>query len=165
MKPICKEWSTFHGKKCLSELVDSSNFGKLSPIDQVKGVCFSGDKVILSVKGDGELILPGGGVEKGEKFEETLRRELIEEASLKLVDCGPSCYLKITKYSDPIRVSYFVRYWATVELLDKKVDDPDGKSVDRRVIPIEDFSKHIKDEKRRKMFEISLREYRKFASL
>ena len=59
------------------------------------GVVFKGGEFYVTEK-DGEISLIGGGVEKGESHEETLRREFMEEAGLEIVNIAPlitiDCY-------------------------------------------------------------------------
>ncbi|MDO4871971.1 MAG: NUDIX hydrolase [bacterium] len=48
--------------------------------------------VIYNKKGKGRLNLPGGGTEDGENFEQTLRREIIEELNMDVVKFQPLGY-------------------------------------------------------------------------
>lgn len=55
-------------------------------IKQVYGVVFSDDKRILLRVEDDKYKLTGGKPEKNESYEETLRREYIEELNIELED-------------------------------------------------------------------------------
>ena len=51
-------------------------------VSSVRGIVFREDQVLVMENLDGTHILPGGRVEQGETHEETLRRELLEEAGV-----------------------------------------------------------------------------------
>ena len=53
-------------------------------VTSVRGIVFDKDRVLVMRNIDGTHILPGGRVEKGETFEETLRRELLEGTGLEI---------------------------------------------------------------------------------
>jgi 8-oxo-dGTP diphosphatase len=47
----------------------------------IKGLVMKGEEVLVLLKRNGELDLPGGRVEEGERPEESLEREIFEELS------------------------------------------------------------------------------------
>ena len=53
-------------------------------VSSVRAIVFKEDRVLVMRNLDGTHIVPGGRVEEGESFEETLRRELIEEAGMEV---------------------------------------------------------------------------------
>ena len=53
-------------------------------VSSVRAVVLNGDRVLVMRNLDGTHILPGGRVEEGETAEETLRRELLEEAGVEI---------------------------------------------------------------------------------
>jgi ADP-ribose pyrophosphatase YjhB (NUDIX family) len=57
---------------------------ELLPVTQVSGFCFDREGQILLIEDAGEFGLPGGTPEKSESYEETLRREVLEEAQVVL---------------------------------------------------------------------------------
>ena len=52
--------------------------------DGVKGIVRKDDHILVLVKPNGTLDLPGGRVEKGETIKSALRREIDEETGLKV---------------------------------------------------------------------------------
>jgi ADP-ribose pyrophosphatase YjhB (NUDIX family) len=88
-------------------------------VTQVSGVCFTGSgKVVLAAGQLGTWALPGGHVERGESLEQTLAREVKEEACAVV---KRAAYLGAQKVSDPDNPTgsceyYQARFWARVEL-------------------------------------------------
>lgn len=137
LKPIFTGREEWKGRFYVSELYGPADVSKISPITQVQAVCFIDDKhIVLNQYAYGWLGLPGGHIKKNETAEEVLRRELLEEIAAELKTSGVLGYEKIWYEDKPKEISYFLRCWAKVKLLDQKVSDPDGKSLGRVVLPI-----------------------------
>ena len=73
----------------------------------VSAVIFNSENKILlckSHKWDDKYVIPGGHVEHGEKLEDALRREIIEETGLSIYDIKPvglkECFYSNDFYSD-----------------------------------------------------------------
>lgn len=86
------------------------------PVSQVSGLCMSGEGKLILVSKDGlSWTLPGGHPEAGETPEDTLRREVTEEACALITQYH---YLGAQRVDDPALHTphYQLRYWARVEL-------------------------------------------------
>jgi ADP-ribose pyrophosphatase YjhB (NUDIX family) len=86
---------------------------------QSSGLCFTPGGEVLLVSQDGvHWVLPGGHLEEGESLEDTLRREVREEACAEVLDCSYLGCQEIQE-SDGGRALpgyYQTRYWARVSL-------------------------------------------------
>ncbi len=109
------------------EYDDVENFDSLPRelCTQVYGVCFCDDKLVIGFggkKNDWGLI--GGTIEPGETFEETLKREIIEESNMEVKDWLPIGYQKITDKNGTIK--YQLRAVCLVQKLGDFIEDPAG---------------------------------------
>ena len=67
--------------------IPSKDYRRFRPITQVYGICFTKNGKVLIVKDLKNWKLPGGTPEKNENFEETLKREVLEEANVAIAKC------------------------------------------------------------------------------
>jgi len=126
---------TWHEKK---------NFSKIKPITQVYGVCFDkkGRILIVNVEGNDKWQLIGGHPEKGETFEETLKREALEEGDIEICDLKPLGYQKVWNKEKKSAI-YQLRYFARVSKVKKQTIDPaEGKILERKFILPSQFLKY-----------------------
>jgi 8-oxo-dGTP pyrophosphatase MutT (NUDIX family) len=141
-KSLYQDEGVYKGKKYIRTIYPLNDWKKLPKVDQVHAVCFlSPEEVVFYKNVKGYVGNPGGGPEGDEEPEETIRRELIEEGQLKLLDWTTIGYEQVDYVDDEGKVyetSYFLRTVAKVDLIDAEVKDPDGKGVGRVVVPIEE---------------------------
>ncbi|MBN2239479.1 MAG: VOC family protein [Dehalococcoidales bacterium] len=87
-------------------------------VTQSSGICFTDDGYVVLVSVDGnEWSLPGGHTEKGETIEDTLIREVREEACARIVSLEYLGAQEVQeKAAGVVNTHYQVRFWARVQL-------------------------------------------------
>lgn len=139
-----REKLDWKGTKYDVELYEVDDVEGLSPITQVQVVPFvDKDQVVIYKHIDGYYGLPGGSIEPGESLEQALRREVKEESACEITDFGLIGFMKNTKKPEN-KVTYQLRYWAQVKLLDEPINDPCGKAVSREVVTLEEAAEKLK---------------------
>ena len=86
-------------------------------VTQASGLCYTSAGKVLLVSQDGaHWALPGGHLEQGESLEQTLRREVREEACAEVLDCAYLGCQEIQEHDgEALLPSYYqARYWARV---------------------------------------------------
>ncbi|UZE93700.1 MAG: NUDIX domain-containing protein [Candidatus Pacearchaeota archaeon] len=122
---------------------DLTDFSKIKPISQVYGVCFSKEGKICIIKNPRKHWgLPGGKPEKGENFDQTLKREVKEEADIEIKDITPLGYQKVY-HKDTKKTFYQLRYAAIISKIKPQTIDPSEKRIPKRkFIKPKDFLKY-----------------------
>jgi 8-oxo-dGTP pyrophosphatase MutT (NUDIX family) len=105
------------------------------PVKQVYGIAFSADnRVVLRIE-DGKYKLTGGKPENAETFEETLRREYIEELNIELEDFYYLGHLLVEDNSDKYAQ---VRMIAKIKAIyDSHIDPATGKVYGRELVTVD----------------------------
>ena len=107
----------------------------------VHSYCFYKNKlVIVFFKEKGHWTLPGGGIEKGESFEEATIREVKEEGNMKVLDYKFIGYQDIYESDKVVRQ---VRSFCAVEPYGDFVSDPDGDITEIKLIDPKDYKKYF----------------------
>lgn len=129
---------------------DRKEMNKYQPCTQVYGVCFNDDGEILVIdeKGNGSWKPIGGTPEVGESPEQTLTRELMEEADVELVEMLPVGVQKVEEfYPDPEhpKVYYQWRFAGKIAKLHPQTPDPaTGNIYQRMFVSPEDINQTVK---------------------
>ena len=162
-KLIHREELNWKGTVYDVELYEADEFDTLAPVTQVQAVLFvTKDQIVIYKDIDGYYGLPGGSIEPGESLEQALRREVKEESACEIMDFGPLGFMKNTKKPGN-SVSYQVRYWAQVKLLDEPVHDPCGTAISREVVSLEEAAEKLKWGERGKiLLKVGLEKFKKF---
>ncbi|MDP3956121.1 MAG: NUDIX domain-containing protein [bacterium] len=141
---IKSQFTDKEGKLAEVTYKDADSFEHLlgDKVTQAYGVCFVGDKIIVvySIKGDERWILPGGSIEKGETFEESLKREIQEESNMRVISYAPIGYQEV--HFDG-KVFNQLRYVCIVEPYGDFVSDPDGSITEIKLIDPKDYKQYF----------------------
>jgi len=127
--------------------IKSSNIEKYNPITQVYGIIFNEKKEILVCREDenSRWLIPGGHPEEGETFEETLNREVLEEADVEVENIQPLGVFKVEFSNDPKKVIYQSRFVAKLKKLNPQTEDPSSKKTwERKFVPADKIFEYVK---------------------
>lgn len=139
-----------NGNEVKLSWIRGGNIDDFQPYFQVYGICFDDKDQILLINADSEWKIPGGTPEKSESAEETLRRELIEEADVDVSKCILLGAQKVDYPNNPNvgrggDLFYQLRYLCLGAKLLPQTPDPDnGKIHERKFIPMEEVTTWIK---------------------
>ena len=108
-------------------------------VRQVYGIVFSNNFEILLRIEDGEYKLTGGKPEKNESYEETLKREYIEELNVELEECYYLGYLLVEENGEKYAQ---VRMIAKIKNINENnIDIDTGKMYGRKLVSNEKVKK------------------------
>ncbi len=113
-------------------------------VSQVAGFCFDGQKRVAIIKNEHGWGFPGGHPEKGESNEETLQREVAEEACLSVKNPELIGYVEV---KDPENNSVEGKHYLQLRYLAEadKINDfkKEFESSERMFVPVEELPKFI----------------------
>jgi 8-oxo-dGTP pyrophosphatase MutT (NUDIX family) len=143
-----KIWTVKHEKwgEWQMEWSDNTDFENLEPVIGVEGFVFdeNGKFCIIKLSSRKEWMITGGKTEKVDKnFEETLIREVDEEADLEIKDIKRVGYVTSYKKDFPEKKNYSLRYLARVKKIKDQTIDPAYNEIPKRkfIFP-EEFNRH-----------------------
>ena len=112
-------------------------------IDGVHAICFYGDKIVMVYAGKkGTWGPPGGGIEKGETYQEAAIREIKEESNMKVVHLE---YLGYQDVTDEVGKTHRqARVFCVVEPYGDFQNDPDNDITEIKLIDPRDYKEYIK---------------------
>ncbi|MBU2577161.1 MAG: NUDIX domain-containing protein [Nanoarchaeota archaeon] len=136
------------GQKYLMEWLDDVDFESLENVVQAYGFIFDKNGKLCIINCTGNWCLPGGTIEDYDNnFEDTLIREVNEEADLDIENIKRVGCFKCTSLSDNCErkgVHHILRYVADVDNIKEQTEDPAiGKIPERKFIDTEDFLKFV----------------------
>jgi 8-oxo-dGTP diphosphatase len=146
-KDIMKFEVDWKGEIIDCEWIESSNFESLKNVKQVSAFVFddAGRVCIIHLGNKGYWTIPGGGSEENETYEETLKREAMEEADIVIGDLIPIGYLKNAPRKNPENISHQLRYAAKVKEIKPQTEDPaNGVIPTRKFVNKEEFLDYLK---------------------
>lgn len=131
--PVLTTWIRVRSRKKMEQY---------QPCKQVYGVCFNDNDEILVVEEywRGTWTIMGGAPDEGETAEQTLARELMEEADVELVKMYPIGVQKVEEFYEdrytPSSVYYQWRFVGRIAKLHPQTPDPDtGITYQRKFVP------------------------------
>lgn len=118
------------------------NLGDI-PLGGVRTFCFYEDKLVIVSHGENVWTIPGGGIEKGETYQEAIAREVKEESNMNVL------YTETIGYQDILTVkknTYHrqVMAFCIVKPFGDFISDPDGDIVEIKLIDPKDYREYIK---------------------
>jgi len=134
--PATRTKLNWFGKNIELEFFADTKFEGRELITQIQAVFFiNQDQIVLYKSGRGNYGCPGGHRKEGESWMETLKREIREEISAEVIECGSIGYLRERNLATN-EIKYFLRYWTLVRLLDEQINDSDDEKRERFVFSI-----------------------------
>ena len=130
------------------EIFLSDNFSKLKNVSQVYGLVLNDKRKILVVSSNEKSWqLPGGSIEEGETYAETLIREVYEEAAIAICEKSIKPFFYQDVYESKNGKWKYkgtqIRFTAKLERLDKFIEDPGGETLYQKFISIDQLHKYL----------------------
>lgn len=140
------KWS-YKGQTIVFKVYFTHSFKDVNKPKQCYGIVLDDNKQVLIISTDGkEWNFPGGGIEKDETFEETLTREVYEEAAVVIhpESIKPFFYQTASIQETGEFEGTQLRFIAKVKSMDKFVNDPGGDTKFQKFVSIDEIPKYIK---------------------
>ena len=167
MKEYVREWK---GRQIRTRWISPDELPKdtESPITQASGICFTGEgKVLLIREKNGNWHLPGGKPEKGEDLKQTVSREILEEACVKIDKCSLMGFSEIFFPGNPNKSEgnhfFQARLACSISEADEMRPDPaTGILFERKFVDPQEFRSHLKWQDADDLLSLGLKEFDKF---
>ena len=124
---------------------DTFSLLPVEKVSQCYAVCFTGnsnDILIVHNKSKNTWGLVGGTIENNETYEETLKRELLEEGNLLVLNYKPIGYQKVITMHNG-SYTYQLRFMCNVEALDPFTKDPAGRVDKVAIIDMREYREYF----------------------
>ncbi|MBI5733774.1 MAG: NUDIX domain-containing protein [Candidatus Kerfeldbacteria bacterium] len=141
---VIEEEIDYRGEKYRQHYEDADSFADLpySECQQVYGICFYGDKLVIAYNGPKQIWgLTGGHIESGELFEQTLHREIREEANMEILSFQPLGWKRQTAVDGTF--GYELRYACAVRPYGAFERDPASRIVKIALIDPADYKQYF----------------------
>jgi len=131
---------------------------------QMSCICSDGSgKVLVVSNKPGKWGIPGGHPEEGESMEETVRREVLEEACIELEDVKLLGVMKIHFKDNPNKSEgddfLQARFVGKIDkILDSKIDEATGTSFERKFIDPSEFAEYVKWPEAQELLDLAFKE-------
>ncbi len=146
LKPLAtNEYIGHSGVKYIFEYFETDSFEHLDYdlCRQTYAACFYGEEIVIVYHGNKNTWgLVGGSIEKGETFEQTLKREIKEESNMEVLNFAPVGYQKCIDTRDSSYI-YQLRYACTARPYGTFVSDPAGTITEMKLINPKDHKKYF----------------------
>lgn len=122
---------------------DADSFESLlsKEVTQVYGICFYNDKLLVVYNKKKDFWTPvGGSIERGETFEECLKREVQEESNMEVLFCTPIGYQEV-RFDG--RTFNQIRYACLVEPYGDFISDPYGDVTEIKLVDSKDYKQYF----------------------
>jgi ADP-ribose pyrophosphatase YjhB (NUDIX family) len=146
-QPLTNTYTDKNGTTYLFEYTQTDSFAHLPQDEcaQVYGISFYKNKIIIvnNITKPGSYTPVGGSVEKGERPEDALVREIQEESNMNVLHFRPIGYQRVTDQSGVLKPYYQLRYFCIVEPCGPFVSDPAGKVTEVLEIDLKEYKKYF----------------------